>query len=347
MSVASKGFRYHRTGPLPSVLKLEQFTAAAVDSTKQVIVKMSQAPIHRTDAAVINGSALGRLSATQATAAPNANVSLFPRVGGHEGVGVIVDAGQSTHLRAGDAVWVSPAASTGTWATHVAADAKFVHALPSGIAGDALAAASCGTCLLTGKQILGRQYAKINAGDVVIVNGGSSLTAAVITHHAKQMGAVVIGAASAGPRFDGAKSRLMGAGATAVFEYSAKGARETAAAAKGKRVALFANGVGGPAFNDFARLVDGTCVTYGAQHGPGLMWSGGHQIFNGMSHVGFYAPRVLSKMSFEERQRAFEDALSGAQVRYPFESVKNLEALSTSVWDSTYLEGGKKHLFAF
>ena len=76
------------------------------------------------------------------------------------------------------------------------------------------------------------------------------------------------------------------------------------------------------------------------------MWSGGHQIFNGMDHVGFFAPRVLAKMTFEQRQKAFEEALSGLEVKYPCEAVKSFEALSTSAWDATYLEGGKKYVFS-
>uniref|UniRef100_A0A7S1LQJ2 Alcohol dehydrogenase-like N-terminal domain-containing protein n=1 Tax=Neobodo designis TaxID=312471 RepID=A0A7S1LQJ2_NEODS len=347
MSAASKGFRYCRTGPLPSVLKLEAFSASAVDLEKQVLVKMAYAPIHRTDAAIINGTALGRLSPTQATATPAVNAGLFPRIGGHEGIGVVVDAGRSQHLRAGDRVWISPSASTGTWATHVVADSQFVHALPTSVDTKSLPLASCATALFAAKQILSRQYAKIEAGDVVLVNGGSSLTAAAIVFHAKAAGAQVVAAVAPGSRFAAAKSRLADLGASAIVEYNPKGAREVAKLVGDKRVALFANGVGGPAFNDFARLVRGTCVTYGAQHGAGIMWSGGHQIFNGMDHVGFFAPRALSKMTLQERDRTFQEALSGLEVKYPVEPVKSLEDLALSAWDTTYLVGGKKCVFTF
>ena len=193
-----------------------------------------------------------------------------------------------------------------------------------------------------------RKFANVRPGDVVLVNGGSSLVALAAVATAKQKGATVIAAVSAGDRFAAAKSRLQQARAAEVVEYTSKGAQAAKAAANGKRVALFANGAGGPSFNDFFRLLgpDGSCVTYGAQNGVGLMWAGSHQIFNGTKHLGFFAPRVLSEMSYDDRQAALVEAWKLSNLKYPVESVKSLDGLGAA-WDDMYVNGGKKFVFAF
>ena len=345
MSTAAKGYRYHRCGPISSVLKLENFTANIANADKDVVLKVTHAPIHRTDAAVINGTALGRQALTQSSIAPSCNTTAFPRVGGYEGLATVVNAGRSKRVKAGDAVWISPSAGVGAWASHVVANGEHVHVLPSGLAAPQLSLAACATNLITGQRLMSREYSRIGKDSVVLLNGGSSLTALVATATAAKQGATVIAAAAPGPRFAAAKARLTAAGAAAVVEYNPAGAKAAKAAAGSKRIALFANGVGGMYFNDFARLVHGTCITYGAQHSFGLMWSGGHQIFNDMEHIGFFAPKYLAKLSYEERQAVFEAAIANAGLNYPVEAVKSLDALTSSAWDATVLEGGKKHVF--
>jgi len=344
MSIATKGFRYARTGPIASVLKLEQYNATALNPDKDVIVQISHAPIHRVDAAVINGTALGRLSKTQSSPTPTVRPQPFPRVGGFEGLGIVADAGRSTRVKKGDAVWISPTAATGTWATHVSADADHVHVLPKGLSAQQLLLAACATNLIAAQRVTSRHYTRLTKDDVVIVNGGSSLTSLAITANAVAAGATVIVAATPGARFATAEANSKKAGAVAVVEYNSKGAKAARDAAKGKRIALFANGVGGRYFNDFARLLghEGVSVTFGAQNGFGLSWAGSNQIFNNTTHVGLFVPRYLAGLSYAERQAVFEAAVkASASLPYPTSIVKKLEDLPAE-WDASYLNGGKK-----
>jgi NADPH:quinone reductase-like Zn-dependent oxidoreductase len=348
MSVASKGYRYSRCGPIASVLKLDNFSVNPNASDAHVVVKMLHAPIHRTDASVINGTCLGRQSVGQASAVPSCIIDQFPRTGGFEGVGVVVDAARSARVKSGDLVWISPSSGVGTWATHIAVSGDHVHKLPQSVTKDRLPLAACSTALITGNRMI-QDFSRPAKDEVVIISGASSLTALAAANVAKRNGAIVIAASTPGQRFDSAKTRFADLAAD-VVEYTSSGAKNASRIAGERRVALFLNGTGGKYFNDFARIVgrNGTTVTYGAQNGFGLMWAAGNQILSGANHVGFFAPRYLSRLDYAQRQKVLEEALDGqSSLKYPVEAVTSLEALGEGAWDKAYLAGGKKYVFAF
>ncbi|CUE69506.1 nuclear receptor binding factor-like protein, putative [Bodo saltans] len=327
--IATKGWRYARSGPIGSTLKLEKFDLAV--GKDDVVVKMQYAPLHRVDAAIVNGSALGRTK----------NAKPFPRIGGSEGVGTVVRSGNSTSVKEGDTVWVAPL--QGTWSETITADSALVHKIDPKNA----ALAATASNFIVAQQLLDG----VQKSGVVVQNGGSSLTALAVALLAKERGLTLFSTASKGDRYAQADARLKSAGSQ-TFEYSPAGARSLKAALAGKNVNRFLNGVGGNNFNEFVKLVgnNGEVVTFGAQNGFGLMWAGSNQIYKQLTLRGFYLPRYLRDTSYEVRQSTLDAVLksisaSGAAGKYPTEQVK-LEALPT-VWDKTFVQGGSKGIIQF
>ena len=327
--VSTQGWRYSRAGPISRVLKLEKYDVAPKSS--DVVVKVTSAPLHRTDSAIINGTATGR---------EKASLQAFPRVGGCEGVGVVVSSGSSKHVKDGDTVWVAPI--NGTWAETIAVDAELVHKIdPS----KRLAAAFASNFILAQRLLNG--YGRVNADDVIIQNGGSSLTALAVSAFAQAQKKTVLTVASSGSRFDAAVLRHKTYNSQ-VFEYSGKGARALKKTLGTKKVALYLNGVGGRSFNEFLKLVgaNGNVVSYGAQNSFGIMWSGSNQIYKEITIEGIYLPQYLRTLSYDQRQTQLDFALNAAtdaKIKYPTEVVTALSDLPAA-WDKVFVSGASKGL---
>lgn len=329
--VAVTGWRYARSGPISAVLALEKFDLTPAKD--QALVKVLSAPMHRTDAAVINGTALGRR---------RVNMAAFPRIGGCEGVGQVVSAPVGASVKAGDTVWIAPV--TGTWATSIAVAPDTLHKIAPG---HAALAVNAGNYLAA--QHLLQGYARLKKGSAVVQNGGSSVTALAVTALAKPMGVTVLTAATPGERFAGAKQRHEALGGK-VFEYNGNGARAMSAALgiKGPLdgAALYLNGVGGKYFDTFFKLVGhgGEVVNYGAQNGFGLFFSGSTFIVKEATMQGFFLPAHLAGLSYGERQTQLDFVLrelAAAKFAYPQAVAASIEKLP-EVWDETFVHGGKK-----
>lgn len=324
--IATRGWRYHRCGPIAQVLKLESFDLPV--SKDQVVVKVSRTPLHRVDSAIVNGSALGHKKAT---------VAAFPRIGGCEAVGTVVRPGASKSVKEGDSVWVAPI--TGAWAETIVADASLVHKIDPKHSSLATTASN----LVMAQHLLSSQ--RLGAGDVVVQNGGSSLTALAIAALAQDRKLTVISAALPGDRFTSSAARLKTFG-SALVPYTSKGALGAKAAMGTKSAALFLNGVGGSSFNDFVKLLgaNGNVVSFGAQNSFGLMWAGSNQIYNQLTFQGFYLPRYLQQTPYQDRQHMLDSvlhSLAGKKFSYPIDEVKGLAQLPT-VWDKSFVSGGAK-----
>ncbi|GET85784.1 nuclear receptor binding factor-like protein [Leishmania tarentolae] len=330
--VSSAGWRYARCGPISQVLTYETFDV--IPGKEDAVVQMDVAPLHRVDAAVVNGTALGR---------KRVNMASLPRIGGCEGVGKVVRApaatsATSTPVKEGDTVWVAPL--HGTWATNVAVPVSQLHKIDPRQAPLAATASN----FLVAQQLLDG-YARLQKGDIVIQNGGSSLTSLAVSALAKSYGVTVLTAATPGARFANAKQRHAKYGSE-VFEYNGAGSRSIQAAVGKRGAALYLNGVGGRPFDSFLKCVGPMAhvVTYGAQSGFGLFLSGSSLIYNEVTMAGLFAPTWLNSMSHGERQTRLElvlKAMQEAGVSYPMVTAPSLKTLP-EVWDDMYVKGGLK-----
>ncbi|ORC85036.1 putative nuclear receptor binding factor [Trypanosoma theileri] len=324
---SSKGWCYTRYGPLSRVLKMNSFDLDA--SKDEVIVDVAMAALHRTDAAVVNGTALGR---------KRVSLSSFPRIGGSEGVGKVVSAAGSKNVREGDTVWVAPI--HGTWATRIAVNHNMVHKIDPKFAQLAVNASN----FLVAQHLL-NGYTRLRKGQVVLQNGGSSITSLAVSALAKTYGVKVLTASSPGERFHGAKERHAKYGSE-VFEYNGKGARLARQAIGNTGATLYLNGVGGRHFDTFLSLLGGGghAVSYGAQNGVGLMVSGSNLIYNEVTMQGLFLPSYLETLSYNERQTQLEFVLaqlSSLGFSYPTTSASSLDDLP-NIWDQVFVHGGKK-----
>lgn len=323
----TRAFTYARRGPINSVLKLNKVEVTA--TADEVVVQTLQAPLHRTDAAVINGTALGK-------AKPIAGAFA---IGGSEGVGKVVSAGTSQTVKAGDTVWVSPI--NGCWSEKVAVKPNAVFKIDPAHVELATFASS----LLTAQRLT----SAVKKGDVVVQNGGSGLVSLAVSAFAQKKGATVLTAASAGDRFAEAAKRHKAFGSE-VFETSPAGARKMAEATKGKKVSTFLNG-GGKYFNDFSKVVSdqGTVITYGAGTGRSLTYAAAPMIYRSITLSTFYLPTYLSSLTVEQRQSLLDEtlkAMSDSKLSYPVTVAKGLDAF-VDVWDSTFVKGGSKGILKF
>ncbi|CAM36887.1 nuclear receptor binding factor-like protein [Leishmania braziliensis MHOM/BR/75/M2904] len=332
--VASAGWRYARCGPIAQVLTYEKFDITP--GKDEAVVQMMTAPLHRVDAAVVNGTALGR---------KRVNMGPFCRIGGCEGVGTVVRspaaaAATSSPVKEGDTVWVAPL--HGTWATNIAVPVTHLHKINPRQAQMAATASN----FLVAQQLLDG-YARLQKGDIVIQNGGSSLTSLAVSALAKSYGVKVLTAATPGDRFAAAKQRHSKYGSD-VFEYNGAGTRAMQAAVGRHGATLYLNGVGGRYFDSLLKCTGPMAhvVTYGAQNGFGLFISGSSLIYNEVTMAGLFAPTYLNSMSYGERQTKLEFVLKAVQeanISYPMVTAPSLEKLP-EVWDDVYVKGGRKAL---
>lgn len=329
--ISTQGWRYSRAGPISRVLQLEKYDLVA--KSQDVVVKVTAAPLHRTDTAIINGTALGR---------DKTGLAAFPRVGGCEGVGVVVSSGASKTVKEGDTVWVAPL--NGMWAETIVVDAAAVHKIDPKFA--ATFAPFASNFILAQRLLTG--YGRVSpTADVIVQNGGACLTSIAVSAFGKAQQKTVVTVASPGSRFSAAAARHKAFGSE-VYEYNGKGARAVKKALGGKNVALYLNGVGGRSFNEFLKLVgtNGSVVSYGAQNSFGLMWSGSHQIYKQVSMQGLYLPQYLRSLTYEQRQMQLDFALNAAaeaKLQYPTEKCSALAELPTT-WDKVFVSGASKGL---
>ncbi|KAH9588759.1 alcohol dehydrogenase [Trypanosoma melophagium] len=324
---SSKGWCYTRYGPVSRVLKMDSFDL--LSNKDEVIVDVGMAALHRTDAAVVNGTALSKR---------RVSLSSFPRVGGSEGVGRVLSAGASKNVRDGDTVWVAPI--HGTWATRIAVNHNMVHKIEPKFAELAVYASN----FLVAQHLL-NGFTRLRKGQFILQNGGSSMTSLAVSALAKTCGVKVLTASTPGERFYGAKERHAKYGSE-VFEYNGKGARAMRQAMGNVGAALYINGVGGRFFDTFLGLLGsgGHVVSYGAQNGVGLMVSGSNLIYNEVTMQGLFFPSYLETLSYNERQTQLEFVLAqllSLGFSYPTVSASSLGELP-NVWDQVFVQGGKK-----
>ncbi|KPI82741.1 nuclear receptor binding factor-like protein [Leptomonas seymouri] len=333
--VASAGWRYARSGPIGQVLNYEKFDLTP--DKNEAVVQMLAAPLHRVDAAVVNGTALGRKRVSMAA---------FPRIAGCEGVGRVVRApatapgGAASPVKEGDTVWVAPV--HGTWATNIAVPVMQLHRIDASQQEQAATA----TAFLLAQQLL-EGFARLHNGDVVIQNGGSSLTSLAVSALAKTYGVKVLTASTPGERFADAKARHAKFDSQ-VFEYNGAGARAMRSAVGKRGAALILNGVGGRYVDSLLKCAGpmSHVVSYGAQRGFGLFISGSSLIYNEVTMAGLFAPTFLNSLSYAERQTKLDfvlKAIAQAGLAYPTVAAPSLEKLP-DLWDDIYVTGGRKGL---
>ncbi|MEQ1517335.1 MAG: zinc-dependent alcohol dehydrogenase family protein, partial [Usitatibacteraceae bacterium] len=148
--------QYTERGPVPQAsIKSVDFTLPPL-AEGQVLIKVLAAPINPSDVLTLTGG-YGILPP-------------LPAIGGNEGVGVVAELGPGVSAPAVGQTVLLPAGS-GTWTTHLVADAKKLMPLPNGV--DPLQLAMMTVNPPTAYLML-KEFVDLQAGDWVIQNVANS-----------------------------------------------------------------------------------------------------------------------------------------------------------------------------
>jgi trans-2-enoyl-CoA reductase len=286
----------------------------AVHPAVVILIRMISAPITPSDLSQIAG--FGGKSAS------------YPRTGGNEGLGVVVEVGADAKGVTKGQYVLANTAGQGTWSTHVIGDADAWTVLPDNAAADLgkaalpfeIAAVSVAAPLLA-KSLL-QDFAGLGSGDVLVQNNAFSTVGQAVIQYAAQKGIKTVNVLRKTNEWGNAVHHLQGLGASLVVdeEYAASAAfRNTMADLPAPKLGL--NSVGGAASKAVGNALGpkATLVTYGAMSGKPvsapLDWFASKQ----MSLVGANLDAKLRAMSKKDRDvavlGALEDVAGGDKAR--------------------------------
>ena len=249
----------------------------------QALIKVTARPIHPADLAFIRG---------QYRVQPR-----LPQVAGLEGVGVVLQAKDSSRLRPGMRVafrW------PGVWADLAAVPESRLTEVPPDIPDDVACQISLNP--VTAWALL--EEAQLQAGDWLLLTAAGSTVSSSIAAMAAQRGIRIIGIAR-----DASKDRLLASSIMHVL--SARDARlgdEISAITNERGVGALLDSVGGPLLPTlFARLRPGARIlAYGVQDREPSPISNGMLIYPHLTWIGFGIDRWLSRLTEDSRREMFE-----------------------------------------
>ncbi|RTL38914.1 MAG: alcohol dehydrogenase [Burkholderiales bacterium] len=319
MTIAGLKAQYALRGPVPQdVIEPIAFEPTA-PGPGQVLVAVLAAPINPSDVLMLTGG-YGILPQ-------------LPAVGGSEGVGRIVAVGDGvSHLSAGQTVLLPT--GSGTWATHLVADAKRFVPLPPGADAQQLSMLTVNpaTALL-----MLSEFVPLQPGDWVIQNVANSGVGGYLTQLARLRGLRTVNivrreAAAAAVKADGGDVVLVDGDDLAV---------RVKDAIAGAPIRLGIDAVGGKATNRLATCVaeGGTVINYGLMSGEPCVVSPQSFVFNDLTLRGFWlakwfrtAPREAQQALYGELTRLIATGQLKARVHatYPVERIKDAIAAAAA-----------------
>lgn len=285
-----KQARYARRGPVPQdVIEAVDFSVPPLRDG-QALVEVLAAPVNPSDLLTLTGD-YGQLPP-------------LPAVGGNEGVGRVVETGPAaTGLAAGQLVLLP--VGSGTWTTHMVADARALMPLPAGA--DPLQLAMLAVNPPTASLLLS-EFAELRPGDWVIQNAANSAVGGYLVQLAKARGLHTVNVV----RRDSATAEVEALGGDVVLVDGDDLAGRVRDAVGDARIALGIDAVGGDATERLAQALapGATVVNYGAMAGEPCMLSPASLIFRGIVLRGFWLARWFTTSGPEARARLFGELAS-------------------------------------
>jgi NADPH:quinone reductase-like Zn-dependent oxidoreductase len=282
-----KKAEYDHRGPVPQdVIEAVEFELAPPGSG-QVLIEVLAAPINPSDVLTLTGE-YGILPP-------------LPAIGGMEGVGKVVQAGDGVdNLAVGQRVLLSGAG--GTWTTHLIANAKQLVPLPGGV--DAQQQAMMTVNPPTAHLLLS-EFVNLEHGDWVIQNAANSAVGGYLIQIARKRGIRTVNVV----RRESAVQPLLDAGGDVVLVDGKDLRKRVAEATGGGRIRLGIDAVGGVATESLARSVEngGVVVNYGLLSGEPCQMSGASLVFRDLTLKGFWLAKWYRDASAEQRGTVFAE----------------------------------------
>ena len=282
--------RYTRRGPVPQdVIEAVEFTLPPPEAG-QVLVEVMAAPINPSDVLTLTGQ--------------YGSLPPLPAVGGNEGVGRVVEAGPGvTGLKPGQSVLLP--VGSGTWTTHMLADAKALVALPEGADFQQLSMLSINPPTAA---LLLSDFVVLQPGEWVVQNAANSAVGGYLVQLARARGLRTVNVV----RRESARAPVEALGGDVVLLDGDDLAARVREATGGARIALAVDAVGGMATEHLAQALTpgGTVVNYGAMGGEACALSPASLIFRDIRLRGFWLARWFREANAEARGRLFAELVS-------------------------------------
>ncbi len=309
-----KKAEYAERGPVPQdVIDVVEMSLPP-PAAGQVLVEVLAAPINPSDVLTLTGQ-YGLLPP-------------LPAIGGNEGVGRVVGLGDGV-----DASWqgrtVLLPVGSGTWRTHLIAEAKGLIALPAGADVQQLAmlAINPPTALL-----MLSDFVTLKPGDWVIQNAANSAVGSYLIGVAKARGIHCVNVV----RRESAVAAVKAAGGEVVLVDGDKLAKRVAEATNSAAIRLGIDAVGGASTENLARCLaeGGTLLNYGAMSGEPCQISPASFIFRDITLRGFWLSQWFRTATPQRRAEVFGEIgalIASGQLRAPVQATYPLSAIKQAV----------------
>lgn len=309
-----KKAEYAERGPVPQdVIDIVEMTLPP-PAAGQVLIEVLAAPINPSDVLTLTGQ-YGLLPP-------------LPAIGGNEGVGRVVALGDGVDAGWQGRIVLLPVGS-GTWRTHLIAEAKGLIALPAGADVQQLAmlAINPPTALL-----MLSDFVALKPGDWVIQNAANSAVGSYLIGIAKARGIHCVNIV----RRESAVAGVKAAGGEIVLVDGDKLAKRVAEATNSAPIRLGIDAVGGASTENLARcLAEGaTLLNYGAMSGEPCQISPASFIFRDITLRGFWLSQWFRTATPQRRAEVFGEIgalIASGQLRAPVQATYPLSQIKQAV----------------
>lgn len=251
----------------------------------QVLIKVLAAPINPSDVMTLTG-VYGMLPP-------------LPAVGGNEGVGVVAELGPGVTSPAVGQTVLLPVGS-GTWTTHLVADAKKLMPLPNGV--DPLQLAMLTVNPPTAYLLL-REFVDLQSGDWLIQNAANSGVGEYLIQLAKIRGFKTVNIV----RRESAVAAVRAMGGDVVLVDGSGLAKRVADATGNAKIRLGIDAVGGKSTDNLAECLTegGVLVNYGMMSGESCVVSPSSFVFRDITLRGFWLALWFRKATLPQQMAVF------------------------------------------
>ena len=277
--------QYTERGSVPqaSIAAVEFSLPPLMDG--QVLIKVLAAPINPSDVLTLTG-VYGMLPP-------------LPAVGGNEGVGVVAELGPGVTSPAVGQTVLLPVGS-GTWTTHLVADAKKLMPLPNGV--DPLQLAMLTVNPPTAYLLL-REFVDLQSGDWLIQNAANSGVGEYLIQLAKIRGFKTVNIV----RRESAVAAVRAMGGDVVLVDGSGLAKRVADATGNAKIRLGIDAVGGKSTDNLAECLTegGVLVNYGMMSGESCVVSPSSFVFRDITLRGFWLALWFRKATPPQQMAVF------------------------------------------
>jgi len=319
--------RYDHRGAVPeAVIEAVPFEVPALQPG-QVLIEVMAAPINPSDVLTLTGQ--------------YGSLPPLPAVGGNEGVGRVIALGPDTNSIAVGQVVLLPVGS-GTWTTHMVAEAARLISLPdvADYAQLSMLAVNPPTAAL-----LLSDFVQLQAGDWIIQNAANSAVGSYVIQLAALRGIRTINVV----RRESAVAGVATLGGEVVLVDGDDLAARVKAATEGAPIKLAIDAVGGASTRRLTSTLaeSAMVVTYGALSGAPSELSARDLVFNDITAKGFWLARWFRTTSPARQLKLFAELaglVAEGKLSAPIEATYDLSRIKDAVAAAAKGERGGKIL---